>query len=140
MKKLKIKALQLLKDNKGTGELIGGLIGVLVIISAFFLGLEGYKLAMQYMTLDSFANEISKYVAMEGSCGDSETSERLANLKGVTTLNPTITYAATFINSRHKTVQYGDTIKVTVQIQTTFLSSPVTLVREKSVVSQKYWK
>ena len=86
-----------------------------------------------------------KVSTVAGRTTGDEINNRRAELNEETGLNPTVTFDAAYFNDAQRTVQYGDTITVTLTYQTQFhgfgiFSVPVTLTARHSGLSQRYWK
>lgn len=95
--------------------------------------------------LDRFADEMVAKVALEGKCSGSEITERYEELVESTGIRPTISYDARYYNHSQKTVQYGDAITVSVQMQINVIGfgdfyitdEPI---RKSTGQSMQYWK
>jgi len=62
-----------------------------------------------------------------------------------TGIAPSVTWSTTYFNASQQTVQLGDTIQLTLTLQSSVrgfgrINIPVTLTAKHSGISQKYWK
>ena len=133
-----------IKENRGSGELIGAIFAMLLIAISIIVGIAGFKLINQQMTLSSFGNQLIRTVGQEGCTNDDRITARFAELSDSTGLSPSVSYDATYIAGSGTKVQYGDTIKMILTLDTKIsavgISIPVTLTVTKSAQSEIYWK
>lgn len=117
---------------------VAAMMGIVLALNAFsFLTLK--------QDLDYFAKEMIDVAATYGRT-NSETAVRYTELCEETGLNPEYDFDGTqYFNSSNGKVQYGDTIVLTVKMETHVkglgvFKLPVTLQAKHSGLSQKYWK
>lgn len=136
---------KLLKDNTGgVSQLIGAIFAMLAIIMVFVALIAGLKILNQYSTLNDFGNQLVQAAGREGQCNGATLDKRYGELVSATGLSPTAEWAATYYNSDDKTVQYGNTITLTLTLKTDLsavgISIPLNLQVTKTAQSEKYWK
>lgn len=136
--KQRIKALW--NDRQGASQLVSTVVCTIVLLAILVVALEGMAFANKYIQLDHFAGELSQAAAQLGRCSGNELNEKREQLVDATGLNPEVSYSAVYFNNTEKTVQYGDSIKVTVRLDTKIFGQDVTLTRAKNVQSEQYWK
>lgn len=142
MKKLK----QLFKDKRGFSDTVS-MLGVALLLS--ILTIAGIVLASyihNVTVLDRFADELVSKAALEGKCTGDEIDERYNELVKSTGLKPKVTFDANYYNNTKKTVQYGDSISVHVELELTIIGYGRTnyikhlAVRTSTGQSMQYWK
>ena len=138
-----MKIKKIIKSNKGEGY-IDVVVSVLVSMMLLVLTLNVFTFLTIKQDMDYFAKEMIVSATTYGKT-TGEITTRYSELTAETGLPPTITWQATYFNATAKTVQYGDTITVTLTYQTYVkgfgvIKIPITLVARHSGLSQKYWK
>ena len=119
-------------------------MSVLISMMLLVLTLNIFTFLTIKQDMDYFAKEmIFSATAYGKTIG--EVATRYSELTAETGLPPTVTWQAAYFNASDKTVQYGDTITVTLTYQTYVkgfgvFKIPVTLIAKHSGLSQKYWK
>ena len=118
---------------------------ILCAMMVIVLALNTFSFFVIKQDLDHYAKEMIKVSAVAGKTAGTEITNRRAELNNETGLTPTVTFAAAYFNNSAKTVQFGDTITVTLTVSTRFqgfgiFSIPVTLTARHSGLSQRYWK
>jgi len=119
-------------------------VSVLVSMMLLVLTLNIFTFLTIKQDMDYFAKEMIFSATNFGKTND-EVDTRYAELIAETGLAPTVTWQAAYFNASDKTVQYGDTITVTLTYQTYVrgfgvFKIPVTLIAKHSGLSQMYWK
>lgn len=139
-----MRAVAILKDKKGTSQLVSAIAAMFALVALLIVCMAGITLMNQYQTLNSFGDQMMRTVSREGACNTTAVNQRYAELQESTGLAPDITYTADFVNAATKTVQYGETIKMELRLETemsaVFFSIPITLEISKSGESEQYWK
>lgn len=140
-KRYKIK--DLLKSNRGEGY-IDVVVSVLVLMMVMVLALNVFSFLTVKQDMDYFAKEMLTCATAYGKT-TGEVDARKAELTAETGLNPTVSWQADYFNASAKTVQYGDTITVTLTYNTYVrgfgvFRVPITLTAKHSGLSMKYWK
>jgi hypothetical protein len=101
-----------------------------------------------FMTLkqdmDYFAKEMINCASANGTTSG-KVSARYYELMTETGIAPSVTWSTTYFNASQQTVQLGDTIQLTLTLQSSVrgfgrINIPVTLTAKHSGISQKYWK
>ena len=118
---------------------------VLCAMMLIVLALNTFSFFAIKQDLDYYAKEMIKISTTAGRTAGTEIDNRRAELNAETGLNPTVTFSATYFNNTARTVQFGDTITVTLTHTTAFrgfgvFSIPVTLEARHSGLSQRYHK
>lgn len=134
---------KLLFSRKGDGY-IDVVVSVLVSMMLIVLALNVFTFLTIKQDLDYFAKEMISAAAAEGKTSD-EVEIRYSELEIETGLSPSYTWEADYYNPSMKTVQLGNTIKLTLTYHTYMegfgvFRIPVTLTEKHSGLSQKYWK
>lgn len=128
----------------GVNQFVSTIVSILAILMFFLALTSGLRAMNEYTTLNNFADQLAATAGNEGRCAGTALQGRYSELESATGLHPTVEYSASYFNSSQRTVQYGDTITVTVTLQTHVaavgVSIPLTLKSAKSVQSQQYWK
>ncbi|MFT9055512.1 MAG: DUF4320 family protein [Ethanoligenens sp.] len=137
------KRLRLLKNNRGEGY-IDVVISVLVLMMVLVLSLNVFSFLTVKQDMDYFAKEMITCAATYGKT-TGEVDNRKTELAEETGLIPTVSWQATYFDAGDKTVQYGDTITVTLTCDTNVMGFgvfkiPITLTAKYSGLSMKYWK
>jgi protein involved in sex pheromone biosynthesis len=120
-------------------------IMVLCAMMLIVLALNTFSFFVVKQDLDFYAKEMIQAAAVSGKTTGPEIDNRRRELTAQTGLNPTVTFTATYFNSTQRTVQFGNTITVTLTYKTEFkgfgiFSIPITLTAKHSGLSQRYWK
>jgi hypothetical protein len=137
------KLNKILKSKGGEGY-IDVVVGVLISTMLLVLIINVFSFLTVKQDMDYFAKEMIFVATAYGKTTD-EVNSRYTELVTETGLNPTISWQTTYFDSFDETVQYGDTITVTITYHT-FLKGfgvfqiPVTLTAKHSGLSQMYWK
>jgi hypothetical protein len=138
-----MKILRIFKSKRGEGY-IDVIVSVLVSMMFLVLTLNVFTFLTVKQDMDYFAKEMIVSATTYGKT-TGEVTTRYSELIAETGLPPTISWQAIYFNASAKTVQYGDTITVTLTYQTYVkgfgvFRIPITLVARYSGLSQKYWK
>lgn len=138
---MKIKGI--FKSKRGEGY-IDVVVSVLVSMMLLVLTLNVFTFLTIKQDMDYFAKEMIFSATTFGKT-TGEVDTRYSELIAETGLPPTVTWQATYFNASAKTVQYGDTITVTLTYSTYVkgfgvFKIPITLIAKHSGLSQKYWK
>ncbi len=140
MKKLQI----LLKSRRGEGY-IDTVVSVMVIMMLIVLSLNVFSFLTAKQDMDYFAREMVEAAAVNGSTYSTDTYSRYYELGDEVGFYPGYSWTADYYDGYNGRVQYGDTIRVTIQ-QTKYLEGfgvfriPITMTATYSALSQKYWK
>jgi len=118
---------------------------VLCAMMLIVLALNTFSFFVVKQNLDHYAKEMIKASTVAGRTTGTEIENRQSQLNDETGLNPTVTFNAEYFNASQQTVQFGETITVTLTYQTQFhgfgiFSIPVTVTARHSGLSQRYWK
>lgn len=130
-------------NRRGEGY-VDTVVTVLVCTMLIVLALNIFSFFTVKQDMNYFAQEMIDVATASGrTTGD--TDERYAELLDETGVNPSCTWTADYFNTNDKTVQLGDSIRITVSYNTYIkgfgiLKIPVTLTATYSGLSQKYWK
>lgn len=144
MKRLILSPAKFFLVSKNGEGYIDVVVGVLVSMMVLVLALNVFSFLTVKQDMDYFAKEMIFSATAYGKTTD-EINTRYSELTTETGLNPTISWQTTYFDSFNETVQYGDTITVTLTYHT-FLKGfgvfqiPVTLTAKHSGLSQMYWK
>jgi hypothetical protein len=135
---------QLIKSKAAEGY-IDVAIMVLCSMMVIVLAINTFSFFAVKQDLDHYAKEMIKAATTAGRTEGTEIDNRRAALTAETGLAPTVTFSADYFNHTSRTVQFGDTISVTLTVQTDFkgfgiFSVPVTLTARHSGLSGRYWK
>ena len=136
--------LNFLKSRRGEGY-IDVVVALLCSMMVLVLAINTFALLTQNQNLDYFAKELLATAGSDWQISDN-VSERYDELAADTGLRPEVAWEAQYADSSRKTVQLGDTVRITLTIHTKLegfgerLSLPVTLTARHSAVSQRYWK
>lgn len=134
---------KILKSKSGEGY-IDTVVGVLCSMMVIVLALNVFSFLTLKQNMDYFAKELLETAVENGRIGV-EVNARYTELEKETGIHPSAAWDTAYFNSSAKTVQLGDTIKLTLTDETTFkgfgvFSIPITLTATHSGLSQKYWK
>lgn len=138
------RVIRLLKQKRGSSELVGMVVVLLVMVALVVVSLAGIKLVNEYTTLNEFADQMIVTVSDEGRCGGAAIDSRYAKLSNTTGLSPEIQYTAAYVSAAKRTVQYGELIEMTVShtahLKALGIDVPVPLKVTKTALSKQYWK
>jgi hypothetical protein len=137
------KLVRVIKSNRGEGY-IDVVISVLVLMMVMVLALNVFSFLTVKQDMDYFAKEMIYCAATYGRTTD-EVDSRKAELTAETGLSPTVSWQTSYFNASAKTVQYDDTITVTLTYNTYLkgfgvFKIPITLTAKYTGLSMKYWK
>jgi hypothetical protein len=137
------KIKRIFKSDRGEGY-IDVVVGVLVSMMLIVLSLNVFSFLTVKQDMDYFAKEMIFSATTYGKTTN-EVSTRYNELVSETGLAPTVTWQTTYFNASDKTVQYGNTIIVTLTFSSYLkgfgvFKLPITLTAKYSGLSQKYWK
>lgn len=137
------KRFSFLNNNRGEGY-IDVVVSVLVLMMVIVLALNVFSFLTVKQNMDYFAKEMITCATTYGKTSG-EVDSRKAELVAETGLNPAVSWQADYFNTSAKTVQYGDTITVTLTYNTNVTGLgvfriPITLTAKHSGLSMKYWK
>jgi len=139
-----MKLKKLLSDNRGSSELVGGVLAIMAIVMALAVCFMGMRLLNEYTVLNTFGDQMIKTVSDYGRCQGAEIDARYAQLADSLHMNPEVSYEASYVSLAKKTVQYGETIKLTATHESGIgfpgFELPVTLTITKTGRSEQYWK
>ena len=134
---------QVLRSKRGDGY-IDVVVAVLVGMMLIVLSLNVFSFLTTKQNMDYYAKELINCATANGkTAGDVNT--RSAEIAEEVGFIPEVTWTADYFNASQKTVQLGDTIKVTL-VYRTYMEGfgvfriPITLTAVHSGLSQKYWK
>ena len=135
---------KVLKNNRGSSELVGGVLATIAIVTALAVCLMGMRLINEYTTLNTFGDQMIKAASDYGHCQGAELDARYAQLVDSLHIIPEVSYEADYVSPAKKTVQYGETIKLVATHKTGIgwpgFELPVTLTISKTGRSEQYWK
>lgn len=136
-----------LKNDKGLSNTVGMLVSILLLLIIALVIFVFWRGVTMYNALDEFATELGRAVSLEGRCNGPDIDKRISELETTLGLHPTITITADeYYNASDKTVQYGDSITVTVETSGEFnfsafdIAEIIPMKRTKIVQSMQYWK
>ena len=134
---------KILKSQSGEGT-IETVVGILCSMMVLVLALNVFSFLALRQNMDYFSKQLIETATVSGQIG-SEVAARYAELEKETGISPSMTWDAEYFNVSAKTVQLGDTIKLTLTYKSTLkgfgiLGIPVTLTATHSGLSEKYWK
>lgn len=137
------KLVSLIKNKRGDGY-IDVVISVLVSMMMIVLILNVFSFMTVKQDMDYFAKEMITCAAANGTTAG-RVNTRYYELVAETGIAPTVVWNTNYFNASQRTVQLGDTITVTLTLQSKVrglgvISIPVTLTAKHSGISQKYWK
>lgn len=127
-------------DKKGISEIVGAVVGLMVLVMALVICIGGIKLVNQYTTLNEFGDQLIKVASDYGQCGGTVYTDTYQKLVSATTMSPIAEFTADFFNAGKKTVQYGEPIKLTLVWEANFGVIPITMNITKIGRSEQYWK
>ena len=139
---MKRKMFSLTKSGEGYIDVA---VMVLCSMMVIVLALNTFSFFAVKQDLDHYAKEMIKTASTNGRTAGDAIDARIVELNADTGLTPTVTFSAAYFNSANQTVQLGDTITVTLTVQTHFRGFgvffvPVTLTARHSGLSQRYHK
>ncbi len=131
------------KAKRGEGY-IDVVISVFVLMMVIVLALNVFSFLAIKQDMDYFAKEMI-FTATAFGRTTVEANARYAELEAETGISPVVSWKANYYAVTARTVQYGDTITVTLTYQTTLkgfgaIPIPITLTAKHSGLSQRYWK
>ena len=131
------------KAKRGEGY-IDVVISVFVLMMVIVLALNVFSFLAIKQDMDYFAKEMI-FTATAFGRTTVEVNARYAELEAETGISPVVSWQANYHAASARTVQYGDTITVTLTYQTTLkgfgaIPIPITLMAKHSGLSQMYWK
>ncbi len=132
-------------NNKGNSQLVAVLISIPVLLLFLCATIGAFAYSNTYNRLDDFADEMIAKAGKIGKCSGTAIDTRYDELQDATKLSPTVEFSATYFDSAKKTVQYGDTITLTLTLNMKIFEFydfyvPKTLIRVKTTQSEQYWK
>jgi hypothetical protein len=134
---------KLIRNNRGEGY-IDVVISVLVSTMLLVLAINLFSFLTIKQDMDYYSKEMC-FVATANGRTIGEVDLRKSELTEQTGISPETSWETSYFNATSKTVQYGDSITVTLTYQTYFkgfgvLRIPITLTTKYSGLSMKYWK
>jgi len=134
---------EILQSKKGDGY-IDVVLSVLVLMMLIVLALNVFTFLALKQDMDYFAKELIHCAAADGMTAG-QVNTRCSELSTETGISPAVSWNTTYYNTAQRTVQLGDTIQVTLTLQSHkrgfgLIRVPVTLTAKHSGISQKYWK
>ena len=120
-------------------------VGFVAAMFAVVLALNVFSFLTLKQDLDYCSKQLCEACCSSGGTAE-EAERRLRELGAETGLSPSVSYEGTeYYNAAKKTVQYGETVKVTLTLETHvrglgIVRFPVTLVSSHSGLSRRYWK
>ncbi|MFA6730585.1 MAG: DUF4320 family protein [Candidatus Izemoplasmatales bacterium] len=137
------KLVSLIKNKRGDGY-IDVVISVLVSMMMIVLILNVFSFMTVKQDMDYFAKEMINCAAANGTT-TGRVNTRYYELVAETGIAPAVVWNTSYFNASQQTVQLGDTITVTLVLQSRVrglgvISIPVTLTAKHSGISQKYYK
>jgi hypothetical protein len=130
--------------NKRGDGYIDVVISILVAMMMIALILNIFSFMTLKQDMDYFAKEMINCASANGTTSG-KVSARYYELMTETGIAPSVTWSTTYFNASQQTVQLGDTIQLTLTLQSSVrgfgrINIPVTLTAKHSGISQKYWK
>lgn len=137
------KLIKIVKSKRGDGY-IDVVVTVLVFMMLLVLALNVFSFLTLKQDMDYYSKEMI-YTATAYGKTTGEVNVRKSELTEETGFSPVVSWQTTYFNSSSKTVQYGDSITVTLTYKTYFkgfgvFKIPITLTTKYSGLSMKYWK
>ena len=137
------KSVSLIMNKRGDGY-IDVVISILVAMMMIALILNIFSFMTLKQDMDYFAKEMINCASANGTTSG-KVSARYYELMTETGIAPSVTWSTTYFNASQQTVQLGDTIQLTLTLQSSVrgfgrINIPVTLTAKHSGISQKYWK
>jgi hypothetical protein len=137
------KSVSLIMNKRGDGY-IDVVISILVAMMMIVLILNIFSFMTLKQDMDYFAKEMINCASANGTTSG-KVSARYYELMTETGIAPNVTWSTTYFNASQQTVQLGDTIQLTLTLQSSVrgfgrINIPVTLTAKHSGISQKYWK
>ena len=137
------KFVSLIMNKRGDGY-IDVVISILVAMMMIVLILNIFSYMTLKQDMDYFAKEMINCASANGTTSG-KVSARYYELMTETGIAPSVTWSTTYFNASQQTVQLGDTIQLTLTLQSSVrgfgrINIPVTLTAKHSGISQKYWK
>ena len=134
-----------LLSNKRAEGYIDTVVLVVAAMMVIVLALNVFSFLTLKQDMEYFAKELIDTATIYGRTG-AEVTQRYQELCTELGFRPMMNFSGTeYFNASAKTVQLGDSIKITIQYQTHVkglgvFQIPVTLHTSHSGLSQKYWK
>lgn len=145
MKKLKLKIKKLCKNKDGFVNVVT--LPICIVVAFSFLACFIALLSFQHknVKLDRFAYEIAVAASQQGKCTGKAINERYKELEETLGISPTVSFDADYFDYTKKTVQYGDTITVTLTLDVEYegwgsFDKKRTFTSVASRNSMEYWK
>ena len=137
------KFVSLIMNKRGDGY-IDVVISILAAMMMIVLILNIFSFMTLKQDMDYFAKEMINCASANGTTSG-KVSARYYELMTETGIAPSVTWSTTYFNASQQTVQLGDTIQLTLTLQSSVrgfgrINIPVTLTAKHSGISQKYWK
>lgn len=127
-----------MKKRKGF-MMIDVLFGIVMLILTFYVILSFMPIVFNYIKLETFSGELTRYVEVKGRTDLSSLERDLAKQQGIT---PVVKYKTTYY--KDKKVQLDTKIDVistfTVKVKIFGLEADIPLTIKKTGVSEVYWK
>lgn len=127
-----------MKKRKGF-MMIDVLFGIVMLILTFYVILSFMPIVFNYIKLETFSGELTRYVEVKGRTDLSSLEKDLAKQQGIT---PVVKYKTTYY--KDKKVQLDTKIDVistfTVKVKIFGLEADIPLTIKKTGVSEVYWK
>lgn len=131
-----------LNNNNGFSELVGSLIGLMVITIMLVISITFIRVVNHQSVLNEFGNQMIQTVSDYGKTSGTEIDARYEQLVDSLHIEPDISYSAYSIGSSR--VQYGEliTLSVTSETQINMLGFDRLMEFEitKTGRSKYYWK
>ena len=105
--------MRILKSNKGFSELVGSLVGLMVITCMLIISITFIKVVNHQSALNEFGNQMIQTVSDYGKTSGIEITQRYEQLEDSLQLAPDISYDANYLSASK--VQYGDLITLTIK-------------------------
>lgn len=131
------------RSKRGEGY-IDIVISVFVLLMVIVLALNVFSFLSLKQDMDYFAKEMI-FTATAFGRTTGEVDDRYLEVETLTGISADVTWQAQYYSESEKTVQYGDTITVTLTYEATLkgfgtIPIPITLTAKHSGLSQRYWK
>ncbi len=138
------KKRNILKSRRAESY-IDVVVGIFAALMVVVTALNVFSLLKDKQDLDYYAKEMIEVCCSYGKTCD-EVQDRDEALQAELGFNPELSFAGTeYFNTNNRTVQYGETIVVTLTYRTYLkgfgaIRIPVTLTARHSGLSRQYWK
>jgi len=139
-----LKLKNLFKSKRGEGY-IDTVVSVMIIMMLIVLSINVFSFLTAKQDMDYFAREMVEAAAVNGNTYSTNNYIRYYELCDEVGFYPGYYWTADYISGYYGRVQYGDTIRITVQY-TRYLEGfgifriPITMTATYSALSQVYWK